>query len=675
MARRLTESEKEEVIDYMRNMRAPEGDSYVDAGDRMLMDQSIYRTLPSIEENFERLPIEFQDRVIRGGMERRARAEQQFMGASGGQLVSPNIRSGGLLSPNMPSIDFGIDEYARSQSEAAQRDMGVEPTVPISSNQVTTMPPPFLQNKSNEGIFGEILGAMSGVAGKIAEKRGFTEPKTSPQSANQMIPTQVGATPINASNTLPNAPTSINNFPQRQNVGTVGPFDSNNRNIMEVYDPNMDYTKYLPKTDVSPMPSGVRVDPSLTPPVSSSGPATFDPNQTATIVPNQTATIVPDQTATTASIAPSVDTSQLAKLDYSEAEIEEDIKEIIDPAANVDYKRLAKALAIGFNTLRLNPDQQLAQFLGKSIEQDRQLKIASRTADQIEKMGTPQAKILANAVRNQSITAKDAFTAIYKNKSLPQELLSMMESDPSSFEKIAPFLSGQGFGTMQSSILSNALKLVDDSRTTAQSSADVFRGVERIQSVIAEFAGETGPWAETKKNILQTLAGYGLNFNENYLADAQSLDSASNALVAAQLRLNKGPQTDFDALFTQSFIPSLKNTTAANEKMISYMKSNSLVDMLIDQAVQSVEMLPNNPSAYQKSVKDILTLRSNKDIGVIIKVKDADPKTGQDAMFKTFEEFVNDYKSVEPQASPLEILNSWKDITQKARRSLKTKAL
>lgn len=413
MARRLTESEKEEVIDYMRNMRAPEGDSYVDAGDRMLMDQSIYRTLPSIEENFERLPIEFQDRVIRGGMERRARAEQQFMGASGGQLVSPNIRSGGLLSPNMPSIDFGIDEYARAQSEAVQRDMGVEPTVPISSNQVTTMPPPFLQNKSNQGIFGDVLAAMSGVAGKIAEKRGFTEPKTSPQSANQMIPTQVGATPINASNTLPNAPTSINNFPQRQNVGTVGPFDPNNRNIMEVYDPNMDYTKYLPKTDVSPMPSGVGVDPRLAPPVSSSGPATFDPDQIATTVP----------------IAPSVDTSfgdanqlgfkqdgaigmqgdasQLAKLEYPEAEIEEDLKEIINPAANVDYKRLAKALALGFNTLRLNPDQQLSQFLGKSLEQDRQLKISKAAADRYRKAGYGQ---IADALMAGEITGKEAFS-------------------------------------------------------------------------------------------------------------------------------------------------------------------------------------------------------------------------------------------------------------------------
>tara|TARA_R100000951_G_scaffold63959_1_gene53767 strand:- start:2868 stop:4892 length:2025 start_codon:yes stop_codon:yes gene_type:complete len=674
MARRLTESEQQEVIDYMRNIRAPEGGAnYVDEGERMLMDPSIYRTLPLVEQNFETFPIEFQDQVIRGG---RARDEQKFMGASGGQLVTPNIRPSGLLFGDMPYMDTAARQQMSPEDEmrAMQSVQGTEKVIS--------------ENKSNEGIFGEILGAMSGVAGKIAEKRGFTDSKTEPQSANQMIPTQVGATPINASNTLPNAPTSISNFAQRQNVGTVGPFDSNNRNIMEVYDPNMDYTKYSPKVSISSMPLGSGVDPSLRQQIPSSEPATFSP----------------EQISTTAPIAPSVDTSfgdanqlgfkqngaigirgidanqfakniDIGKLDYPETEIEADLKDIIDPAANVDYKRLAKALALGFNTLRLNPDQQLSQFLGKSIEQDRQLKIASKTADQIENMGTPQAKLLANAVRNQSITAKDAFTAIYKNKSMPQELLAMMETDPDSFAKLAPFLSGQGYGTMQSSILNNAIKLVDDSRTTAQTSADVFRGVERIQSVIADFAGETGPFAETKKNILQTLAGYGLNFNESYLADAQNLDAASNALVAAQLRLNKGPQTDFDALFTQSFIPSLKNTTTANQKMISYMKSNSLVDMLIDQAVQSVELSTNNPSAYQKSIKDILTLRSNKDIGVIIKVKDADPKTGQEAMFKTFEEFVNDYRNSEPQADPLKILNSWKDITQKARRSLKTKAL
>lgn len=403
MARRLTESEQEEVIDYMRNMKAPEGGAnYVDEGERMLMDQSIYRTLPSIEENFERLPIEFQDRVIRGG---RSRDERKFMGASGGQLVTPDIRSGGLLSPNMPNIDFGIDQYARAQSEAMQRDRGVEPTVP--------------KNKSNEGIFGEILGAMTGVAGKIAEKRGFTEPKTPPQSANQMIPTQVGATPINASNTLPNAPTSINNFPQRQNVGTVGPFDANNPNIMEVYDPNMDYTKYLPKTAVSPMPSGVGVDPSLRQQIPSSGPATIAPDQIATTAPSvDTSFGDANQLGfkQDGALGMQGDASQLAKLEYPEAEIEEDLKEIINPAANVDYKRLAKALALGFNTLRLNPDQQLSQFLGKSLEQDRQLKLSKAAADRYRKAGYTE---IADALQAGEITGKEAFSTYTELRKAP----------------------------------------------------------------------------------------------------------------------------------------------------------------------------------------------------------------------------------------------------------------
>jgi hypothetical protein len=538
MARRLTESEKEEVIDYMRNMRAPEGNSYVDAGDRMLMDQSIYRTLPLIEENFERLPIEFQDRVIRGGMERRARAEQQFMGASGGQLVSPNIRSGGLLSPNMPSIDFGIDEYARAQSEAVQRDMGVEPTVPISSNQVTTMPPPFLQNKSNEGIFGEILGAMSGVAGKIAEKRGFTEPKTSPQSANQMIPTQVGATPINASNTLPNAPTSINNFPQRQNVGTVGPFDSNNRNIMEVYDPNMDYTKYLPNTAAgSPMPSGGRVDPSLTQQIPSSGPATF----------------APDQTATTASIAPSVDTSfgdanqlgfkqdgalgmqgdasQLAKLEYPEAEIEEDLKEIINPAANVDYKRLAKALALGFNTLRLNPDQQLASYLGKSLEEDRKRKLQGKTlgtvVDYLENKGY---KDHANIARKNPDLAMDIY------KQVVQQEMSA---------KASPKVSG-----VQYDANDNAFVVVSEGNTTEVRQLGIKgRSQEDIYSAKLE--------AERLQQDLKTSA----DLSNDVVASAYSLESKLVGYRKALAAIKTGEAKS--GYIQNTFLPAFNAETSA----------------------------------------------------------------------------------------------------------------
>lgn len=533
MARRLTESEKEEVIDYMRNMRAPEGANYLDEGERMIMDQSIYRTLPSIEENFERLPIEFQDKVVRGG---RVRDERKFMGESGGQLVTPNIRSGGLLSANMPEIDFGIDEYARAQSEAVQRYRGVEPNVPMRSNPVTTMPPP-IQNETNKGIFGDVLAAMSGVAGKIAEKRGFTDPKTPPQSANQMIPTQVGATPINASNTLPNAPTSINNFPQRQNIGAVGPFSSQNRDIMEVYDPNMDYTKYLSKSAVSPMPAGVGVDPSLRQQITSSGPATF----------------APDQAAIAGPIAPSVDTSfgdanqlgfkqdgalgiqgdasQLAKLEYPETEIEEDLKEIINPAANVDYKRLAKALALGFNTLRLNPDQQLASYLGKSLEEDRKRKLQGKT------LGT-----VVDYLENKGY--KDHANIAKKNPDLAMDIYKQVVQQEMS-AKASPKVSG-----VQYDANDNAFVVVSEGGTTEVRQLGIKgRSQEDIYSAKLE--------AERLAQDLKTSA----DLSNDVMASAYSLESKLGGYRKALAAIKTGEAKS--GYIQNTFLPAFNAETSA----------------------------------------------------------------------------------------------------------------
>ena len=88
MAREFTPGERAAAIEYMQNMRADEGtfaetktfiDSntgkevtvprfdYLDLGDRLIMDPAIFRTLPLIQENFENLPLDFQQYVIDGG--------------------------------------------------------------------------------------------------------------------------------------------------------------------------------------------------------------------------------------------------------------------------------------------------------------------------------------------------------------------------------------------------------------------------------------------------------------------------------------------------------------------------------------------------------------------------------------------------------------------------------
>ena len=89
MAREFTPAEEAAAIEYMQNMRADEDTlaetktfidsntgeeviaprfNYLDLGDRIINDTAISRTLPLIQENFESLPLDFQNYVVEGGM-------------------------------------------------------------------------------------------------------------------------------------------------------------------------------------------------------------------------------------------------------------------------------------------------------------------------------------------------------------------------------------------------------------------------------------------------------------------------------------------------------------------------------------------------------------------------------------------------------------------------------
>lgn len=95
MAREFTPAEEAAAIEYMQNMRADEDtlaetktfiDSntgekvaaprfdYLSLGDRIINDSAIVRTLPSIQENFESLPLDFQNYVLESGLSNEAPA-------------------------------------------------------------------------------------------------------------------------------------------------------------------------------------------------------------------------------------------------------------------------------------------------------------------------------------------------------------------------------------------------------------------------------------------------------------------------------------------------------------------------------------------------------------------------------------------------------------------------
>lgn len=348
-----------------------------------------------------------------------------------------------------------------------------------------------------------------------------------------------------------------------------------------------------------------------------------------------------------------------------------------DPSDPYKWQNFFASAAIAFDNLRMpsmrNP--ALVKQMAERINFNRTLVKSARSADSIEAIGTPKAQMLAKAVRDGTLTVKDAFTALYKNKSQFQDMLDLMQNNPAEFAKIAPYIT-PGYGEGNAAILKEVMKQKTAVSTAADNSKRVFDGIDRILRVIDDFksAGyETGPWAETKKSIIQSLNSYGLQFNEKFLDKATSLEAASNLLVAEQLRLNKGPQTDFDALFTQSFIPSLGLTNAANQEIISYMRSVSLADMMINEAVQAVKISQVNPNQSYEEVYRINALKNDKDFAKVVKVRDA--SDGRPAKFTTFESFVTAYRDAERNASAIDIIESWMQTVANARKSLKSKAL
>lgn len=123
---------------------------------------------------------------------------------------------------------------------------------------------------------------------------------------------------------------------------------------------------------------------------------------------------------------------------------------------------------------------------------------------------------------------------------------------------------------------------IGEYRASAKGATDLLSQVNRF-SMAMERLGKTGQAEERKKQIRAYASSWGFPIDEAQLASAQGVDQAAKTMIAEQLRLNKGPQTDFDAEFTGEFMPSLKTTTEANKGAISYMRSTNKLKQLFGQ--------------------------------------------------------------------------------------------
>lgn len=248
-------------------------------------------------------------------------------------------------------------------------------------------------------------------------------------------------------------------------------------------------------------------------------------------------------------------------------------------------------LAAGLQSMTLNPNQAFIQSQmqrGQDIQARRQqAQQANMTADYFRQQGQPEIASLIEkvpGVGNEALKAmfrkpaaapsilQEYMFARSQNPELTYQQFLQMKESGTTVNIPAPDVAGEA--AMKQ--LPVAFKEVTDTGANARAQLNSIGQLGRALSGV-----ETGGFAETKKSLLGLADRLGLQVDTEELGRLQAVDAIASQLVAAELRQNKGPQTDFDARFTQTFLPGLGQQESANDAIISYMNSRNLRDALI----------------------------------------------------------------------------------------------
>ena len=312
--------------------------------------------------------------------------------------------------------------------------------------------------------------------------------------------------------------------------------------------------------------------------------------------------------------------------------------------------------AMAFNTLRYDPDDALGQMIGKRLETIREEKKSQAMLPYIQKNYPQFAPLVAAGV----MTAKEIMTLATKNPTQLQQYLEMLKTPEGlkqleQLKKIGAIGSStninvdtKGAGKYNEKFAESLVKLQDDIRGRGQASADLLDNLNRFAAAAAGMP--TGQGQVWKKDLMTLAQGFGFDVNEAELAQAQSVDAAAALMVAQELRKNKGPQTDFDAEFTKTFVPSLKNLPETNKQIQRYMKS---VNRL--QLIKSSYMDNGLTGTDYESDNKLMTGVKNMQY----QIPAVAPSTATAGGYIMFDDFYNAYSAKYPQADQKTIMRDW----------------
>jgi hypothetical protein len=346
-----------------------------------------------------------------------------------------------------------------------------------------------------------------------------------------------------------------------------------------------------------------------------------------------------------------------------------------------DEKRARLVLAL--NSMRLQPDSGLASAMGRQLETAQQMRLlnsqGNRTAAAVRQIGGPKAEQYAKAIEQNPALAKDYFSAFIRESQNPTyrvmsgtELNKQMPGasfDPSrmynvpvvgdSLDARNPIKTVSGGGVTINQPGDNRV-LQDAANDTLVQAVETGAGAKR-QSFYLDQVGDllkggmaTGPKAAFVADLRQRAAAIGFPIDDSELSNTQRLEGLTARLVSEELRLNKGPQTDFDAMYAASYYPNIGLTAEANQSMLRDYRSFNALSSTIGEVAAGRKMTfegENNDLLLSQGVN-----RYRTTLGSTVRVS-YDPNDPSNDEYLLFSDFEEDARQQGKTA--LQILEEW----------------
>lgn len=276
-------------------------------------------------------------------------------------------------------------------------------------------------------------------------------------------------------------------------------------------------------------------------------------------------------------------------------------------------------LALAFNSLRTTPDQGLTAMLSNELKDLRTQNRGINVAARLRQIGTPEAIRAAEYIEGTG-DVKGGMTMYNKAGSIVQKTGAELGGEEAGYDPkkiynvdtISGKVSGVGGGGVNVNIEGEGQKgfykemapvrrgFVDGAKQARKQ----YEAWARLQRAID--VTDTGQDAVTKQKIMTALDALGLGgmIDETQYANAQQLNAAANAMVAEELRSNKGPQTNFDAIFSTTYIGGLDKQEDVNREIVKYGKSTALLTATLGKLAGRIRPGDEDPYGALQKVED-----------------------------------------------------------------------